>query len=72
MNNPSIVEFEEILKEDSLDEAMLRAQEYIGQTDGGICGTYWSDKDDSVWEEGTTEERRIHLKRYLALEVIYK
>ncbi|CAG7580471.1 MAG: hypothetical protein SLAVMIC_00432 [uncultured marine phage] len=70
----SVDDINQITNEDDLDDAMKIAQDIIGQTDGGVCGMYWSEFDDQheEWESLNPDERLFHLQKYMELEDSYK
>jgi hypothetical protein len=59
-----------IISNDNLNDAMFDLQKMISQTDGGVCGMYWSDfdDDDKEWENSNPSQRMEHVKKYLELE----
>ena len=63
-----------IVNEDDLNSAMKMAQDIIGQTDGGVCGVYWSEFEDpdQEWESLNPDERLYHLQKYMEVEDSYK
>ena len=67
-------QIEDIINEDDLNTAMYELQGMIGEDDGGVCGMYWSEFNDSdeEWEKSSTEQRYEHIAKYLDLEDSYK
>jgi len=53
----------ESIAEQALDEAVLYIQNYLGQTDGGVAGIYFSgDKEHLIMQI---------LKDYIAVEIMF-